>query len=123
MSTLPLVAAAAVVFLMVPPAPPPSTGVGAGVAVAGVAQPGPKKPAAAGVPGESGAVAVATIGHALASDADTVRETRRPSLPAAGLAAMSVVVSTAVGFLGVVAVFLGVQQFLTHLSQTRFGAV
>lgn len=99
----------------------PSTGGGAGAAVAaeGVTQPGPKKPAAAGVPGESGAVAVATTGQALASEADTVRETRRPSLPSCSAAA----VPAAVDFLGVAGAPLGVQQLLMHLSQTRFGGV
>lgn len=114
MSTLPEVA-----FFVAPPATL-STGVGAGAGVGvtqGVTQPGPKKPAAAGVPGDSGAVAVATTGQSLASDADTVRDTRRPSLPTGLVAA-----STTVGFLGVPA-SLGVRQFFTHMSQTRFGAV
>lgn len=110
-STVPMV-----MFLLVAAATP-SAGAGAAVAE-GVAQPGPKKPAAAGVPGESGAVAVASIGQALASDADTVRETRRPSLPAGLVAA-----STAAGFLGVAVVSLGVQQFFMHGSQIRFAAV
>lgn len=117
MSTLLLVLV--VMLVAVSPATP-STGAGAGPGVAeGLAQPGPKKPAAAGVPGESGAVAVATTGQTLASDADTVRETRRPSLPTGFLSA----VSAAGGILGVVAVSLGVQQLLAQLSQTRFGAV
>lgn len=78
----------------------------------GVTESGPKKPAAAGVPGESGAVAVASTGQASASDVDTVRETRRsPSPTAAGLVVVTVGVS------------LGVQQFWMHVSQTRFGAV
>lgn len=94
-----------------------AAGAAAAAAAEGVAQPRPKKPALAGVPGDSGAVAVAATGQALASAVDKVSETRRSSSPACLVA-----VSAASSFV-VLAFGLGVQQFLTHVSQTRFGAV
>lgn len=93
----------------------------------GVKEPGPKNPAAAGVPGESGAVAVASTGQTLASEVDTVRETRRLPSAAAGassglVTALIVLVAASLAVV-MVEVSLGIQQRWMHVSQTRFGAV